>query len=223
MAHQVLENKRKFTYQENEDDLMILEDYKRIHDSNKKFHYQSFLDRYFTKYYMLDVRYAMNDHLVLLHSNKVAVCTLAPSHPALNLNKYKIKRIEFIQDVNEEMRGKHKHNANNLNLYQRFCRIYCQALQTEESNATIENQPDEENGVIGEEKNTIEKSFLIYSCMNAKLIEINERLLTNPELLQTKPETEGYLAILLPKLDGIKDQTSLFKTQEEFTKLRTNN
>jgi hypothetical protein len=194
-------DKRKFMQADNEDDLMILNDYQKIADS-KKFHYLSYLERYFTKYYMLDVRTPFSDHLIMLHSNKVAVCAVAPSHPVLDSKKHKITRVEFIQQVNEEMRGKHKHFANNVNVNQPICKIFCDVLPSEDSN----------------ESSTV--TFVICSCLNAKLIETNERLLTNPELVQTKPDTEGYIAILMPKLDSVREQTVLFKTQAEFVKIR---
>jgi hypothetical protein len=196
-----LENKRKFMQEENEDDLMILNDYQKIMESGKKLHYLSYLERYFTKYYSLDVRHAFNDHLVLLHSNKVAVCALAASHPVLNQSKYRVTRVEFIQGVNEEMRGKHKHFANNVNVNQPICKIFCELVEAAE----------------GEEKTV---TFTVYSCLNAKLIETNERLLSSPQLVQTKPDTEGYIAILIPKLDNLKEQTGFFKSHAEFMKIR---
>ena len=47
---------------------------------------------------------------------------------------------------------------------------------------------------------------MICSCLNAKLIETNERLLKEPQLLQEIPFTEGYIAILMPKLDNLSQQ-----------------
>ena len=200
-------DKRKLLQADNEDDLMILADYEKISDP-KKFHYLSYLERYFTKYYMLDVRMPFNDHLIMVHSNKVVVCALAPSHPALNASKYRIKKVEFIQQVNEEMRGKHKHHANNVNSNQPICRIHCE-------NMIPQGNTDETS-----EKNL--SSFLVYACLNAKLIETNERLLKNPVLVQIKPDTEGYIGVLLPKLDNLREQINLFKTQSDFAKIRGN-
>jgi hypothetical protein len=198
-------DKRKFMQADNEDDLMILNDYQKIADA-KKFHYLSYLERYFTKYYMLDVRTPLSDHLIMLHSNKVAVCALAPSHPVLDAAKYKIARVEFIQQVNEEMRGKHKHFANNVNVNQPICKIFCDVIASDTAETT--ETPAEKT------------TFVICSCLNAKLIETNERLLKNPELLQTKPDTEGYIGILMPKLESIREQMLVFKTHAEFVKIR---
>ena len=163
----------------------------------KKFNYPSFVERYFRKYYKLDIKRPFNDHLVLLHSNRVCVCTVAPSHPVLNKAKYKIERIDFTQNVSENMKGKHKQNAKVLHVLQPFCHIFCKNIQTEP-------QSDEK--------------FTIYSCINAKLIEVNDEVVKNPELLQDKPESDGYLVILYPRIDKIMDQFTSLITHEEYVK-----
>ena len=43
----------------------------------------------------------------------------------------------------------------------------------------------------------------IKSSMRGSILEINQRLLCNPELLVDAPWREGYLAILLPKMDEV--------------------
>ena len=190
-----MDHKRKHFSHEHEDDMLILAENENVSES-KRLQYLSYTERYFTKYYKLDVKYECNDHLVLMHSNKVAVCTIAPTHPILDTNKYKVKRVEFIQHVNEEMSGKHKHFAKNLHALQPICKIYCDKLKNDE----------------GEEA-----YFVIYCCLNAKLIEINEKLLVNPELIQDKPVTEGFLCILMPKLDNLKEQLTELISHAEYT------
>ncbi|CAF0781705.1 unnamed protein product [Brachionus calyciflorus] len=192
--------KRKWHCEENEDDLMILNDI--LNDSETKLAtYLSYTERYFKRYYKLNIKYPNNDHLVLMHSNKVAVCFIAPTHPILNKEKFKVTKVEFIQNVNEEMSGKHKHNAKNVNTMQPICKVYCQILKREE------NELDEQY-------------FLLYSCLNAKLIETNERLLKNPGLIQEKPFTEGFYAILLPKLDTLNEQIADLITHTEYLEAR---
>ena len=185
-----MDNKRKY---DNEDDLIILAENQNDSDS-KRAHYLSYTERYFKRYYKLDVKYPCNDHLILMHSNKVAVCTIASSHPALDTTKYKIDRVEYIQEVSSEMSGKHKHNAKNLNVLQPLCKIYCSKLN----------------------ENMEECYFVIYSCLNAKLIELNEKLLTEPTILQNKPLTEGYLAIMMIKLDSVNEQIGELITHAEY-------
>ena len=198
-------DKRKFLQADNEDDLMALKDYQRLleagsagQDGTIKFNYPTFIERYFTKHYMLDVKHANNDHLILIHSNKVAVIALAPTHTLLvNKDKYKLDRVEFVQQVSEEMSGKHKHNAKNVNFNQPICKLHCR-----ETDETV-------------------KSFVVYACLNAKLAEINENIVKNPQLLIDKPDTEGHIAILIPRLESLKEQCSLFKTHEEFLKIKS--
>ena len=161
----------------------------------KKLSYPSFVDRYFKKYYKLDVKFPFNDLLVLLHSNRVCVCTLAPTHPVLNKDKYKIEKIEFSQNVSGNMKGKHKQNAKILHVLQSYCHIRCKNIQ---------NDPP------------TEERFTIFSCINAKLIEVNDEIVKNPELLQDKSQSDGYLVILYPKLDKIMDQFTSLITHDEF-------
>lgn len=163
--------------------------------SNKKFHYLSFVDRYFRKYYKLDVKHYRNDHLVLFHSNRVCVCSIAPSHPVLDKDKYKIEKIEFIQKVSLNMKGKHKTNAKNLNYMQPYCKLIC---------SNIVNDP------------VTEETFLIYSCLNAKLIEINENIVSDPKLVQDKPQGDGFIAILYPKIDNLNEQLKELISHEEY-------
>ncbi len=46
-------------------------------------------------------------------------------------------------------------------------------------------------------------------------MEVNERLMTNPNLLKEKPFTEGYVAIVLPKIpEGIQELKSRLVPEE---------
>jgi len=57
--------------------------------------YQTVTERYYTNLYKLDTdREKQHDILVLNHSNKICLITLAPSHPIL-ANKLKIKKVNF--------------------------------------------------------------------------------------------------------------------------------
>merc|ERR1719167_943050 len=57
--------------------------------------YRSVTSRYYTKLYSLDQdRDWCEDILVLNHSNKICLITLAPSHPVL-ANKLKINKVNF--------------------------------------------------------------------------------------------------------------------------------
>ena len=164
---------------------------------SKKPNYPSFVDRYFKKYYHLDTKEPLNDHLVLLHSNRVCVCTVAPSHPVLDKTKFKIEKIEYIQHVSDNMKGKHKQNAKQLKVLQPICTLFCKNIQ---------NSPP------------TDKKFTFYSCINAKLIEINEEAVRNPEFFQDFSQSDGYLVILYPKIDKIMEQFETLITHEQYVK-----
>ncbi|KAE8704216.1 Single hybrid motif superfamily protein isoform 2 [Hibiscus syriacus] len=57
-------------------------------------------------------------------------------------------------------------------------------------------------------------------CVKGSLLEVNERLIKQPELLNSSPDKEGYIAIVMPKpADWLKVKASLLSL-EEFKELR---
>jgi glycine cleavage system H lipoate-binding protein len=57
------------------------------------------------------------------------------------------------------------------------------------------------------------------SVVRGKLIEINPRLVANPNLLLSRHEDEGYLAILAPKLNEIDGMHASLLNQEGYAAL----
>ncbi|KQK82711.1 protein Simiate isoform X2 [Amazona aestiva] len=53
-------------------------------------------------------------------------------------------------------------------------------------------------------------------CIRGRLIEVNENILSNPTILQEKPSTEGYIAVVLPKFEESKSVTQGLLTQKEY-------
>jgi hypothetical protein len=159
----------------------------------KRFSHLSYIDRYYTRYYKFDKQCENNPHMLLHHSNRVCIVTLPEVHPLLRPNTYKISQIEFIQNISANMKGKRKNNANYLDHMQPICKVKCLKL----------------------DDNT-EQAFTIYAIMSGKLIEINERLLSEPEILQTKTLTIGYIAIIYPKIENIKKQLDELATHADF-------
>lgn len=153
----------------------------------------SLVDRYFTRWYKADVRgKPCEDHCVLQHSNRICVITLAGSHPALQSGKT-IKSISYQISTNcsrlqNKVSGKFKRGAQFLTELSPLCKIYC-------SN--------------GEE-------YTIYSCVRGRLMEVNENILHQPSLLQEKPSTEGYIAVVLPKFEESKSVTEGLLTQQQY-------
>ena len=48
--------------------------------------------------------------------------------------------------------------------------------------------------------------ILIEALFSCKIVEANERLVAEPELVRTHPGTQGFIAMVLPKIpDGLKE------------------
>ncbi|NXP82545.1 F206A protein, partial [Ramphastos sulfuratus] len=142
------------------------------------------------------------DFCVLQHSNRrhntyicfcrICVITLAEAHPLLQSGKT-IKNINYQISANcsrlqNKVSGKSKRGAQFLTELAPLCRI---------------------SSSDGEE-------YTIYSCIRGRLIEVNENILSNPALLQEKPSTEGYIAVVLPKFEESKSVTQGLLTQKEY-------
>ena len=57
--------------------------------------------------------------------------------------------------------------------------------------------------------------YCIY-CIYCKIVEVNERLVAEPELVRTHPGTEGFVAMVLPKIpDGLKELRERLECVEE--------
>ncbi|NWZ31790.1 F206A protein, partial [Asarcornis scutulata] len=142
------------------------------------------------------------DFCVLQHSNRrhnnynsscrICVITLAEAHPLLQNGKT-IKSVNYQISPNcsrlqNKVSGKSKRGAQFLTELAPLCRI---------------------SSTDGEE-------YTIYSCIRGRLIEVNENILSNPAILQEKPSTEGYIAVVLPKFEESKSITQGLLTQEEY-------
>ncbi len=50
------------------------------------------------------------------------------------------------------------------------------------------------------------ETYPVRSNVRGKIVEVNERLVKEPQLAATHPTTEGYIAMVLPKIpDGLKE------------------
>ncbi|XP_072698411.1 protein Abitram isoform X1 [Canis lupus baileyi] len=132
------------------------------------------------------------DHCILQHSNRICVITLAESHPVLQSGKT-IKSISYQISTNcsrlqNKVSGKFKRGAQFLTELAPLCKIYCSD---------------------GEE-------YTISSCVRGRLMEVNENILHKPSILQEKPSTEGYIAVVLPKFEESKSITEGLLTQKQY-------
>lgn len=60
--------------------------------------------------------------------------------------------------------------------------------------------------------------YKVYGCFNAKLMEVNTRLVDKPELLAT--EGDGFVAVALPKMENIDAIKAALLTAEQYAELR---
>ncbi|XP_069476730.1 protein Abitram [Ambystoma mexicanum] len=153
----------------------------------------SLLERYYTRWYKADMKgKPCEDHCVLQHSNRICIITLAESHPVLRSGRT-ITKINYQISANccrlqNRVSGKSKRGAQFVTEFAPLCRILCSD---------------------GEE-------YTINSCIRGRLLEVNETILHNPSLLQQKPSTEGYIAVVLPKFEESKNVTTGLLSQTEY-------
>jgi len=158
-------------------------------------HFPTVTDRYFTPYYKVNVQSPGDDICIRIHSNRICMLSLAPSHIILQSNK-EIKKIDFrISDKVDrslnKVSGKGKHGAQPLQANSNICTISCLDEQT----------------------------YVIKCCVIGKLVEINETLLENPQLVKEPPHKGGYLAIILPNIKLLENLKQSLLTHEQYIEL----
>ncbi|KAI0231520.1 Protein Abitram [Lamellibrachia satsuma] len=153
----------------------------------------SVVDRYFTKRYVTDINNKHGeDQCVLMHSNRICVITLAPSHPILDEGK-SVTQVNFkvnahMDRLNNKVTGKAKKGAQMLDSRSLLCFVTC----------------------------TDGSTYTLRSCIKGGLIEANEQLVDHPELLTQKPSTNGYIAIILTRLQSHEQEMAKLLTQEQY-------
>lgn len=63
--------------------------------------------------------------------------------------------------------------------------------------------------------------YTIQATVRAKLLELNEFLLSSPQLVVDKPDTEGFLAMLLPRKPDHRTEMQRLSTADEYKQLLT--
>ncbi|KAM9494565.1 protein Abitram [Clarias gariepinus] len=153
----------------------------------------SVIDRYYTRWYKTDMKgRSCEDHCILQHSNRICIITLAESHPVLQQGR-KIKSIDYrISDgcsrLNNKVSGKSKRGGQFVTEFAPLCRITC----------------------------TDDTEYTVFGCIRGRLLEVNEDILKHPDLLLEKPSTDGYIAVILPKLEESKTVTKDLLTREQY-------
>lgn len=167
----------------------------KLVDKTMDAQYPTVTERYFTPKYVMgaDIKNrAKEDHKILFHSNKIAVLTLAELHPIL----YKQKTVHSVnfnmgKHMNREestVKGKRKRGGHWLEPYSPVCCISC----------------------------TDDSLYTVYSCIRGHLVEINTRLLERPCLITEKPDSDGYIAIIMTKLNESQSEQEKLLTKQQY-------
>lgn len=161
-----------------------------LKDINFKDSLLSVTERYLTPYYRLDVTKPGDDICIWIHSNKICVVGLAPSS---NILKERISQVTFkvsdkLDRATNRVSGKSKHGA----------------------------QPLQENSNLCVIKTANDQTHSVKCCMVGKLVEVNEKLVENPELLRNPPHKSGYLAIVLLNLKMMDKMINSLLTQSQY-------
>ncbi|AAF26769.2 T4O12.20 [Arabidopsis thaliana] len=62
---------------------------------------------------------------------------------------------------------------------------------------------------------TAKDTYIVRCCVKGSLLEVNERLIKQPELLNSTADREGYIAIIMPRpADWTKNKESLITLEE---------
>jgi len=158
--------------------------------------YESLTERSYLSKYFFD----QDSHFrLLIHSNKICLITLAPSHPIvknnLNVTSINFQANENCNRMDNKVSGKKKSGAQFLS----YCSILC--------NIQCENHP---------------QPFVVRSNIVAKLIEMNQDIAKNPNLL--KDPVKGYIAVVFPKLNDYKREMDRWMSEDEYkVKLESEN
>jgi len=149
----------------------------------------SLVDRYFTRFYYRKSDADNEDHQILIHSNRICLVGLAPSHIAFAKG---IKSVDFnIGNADRRQNivsGKGKKGAMNLQPLSALAIVTCKD----------------------------DTQYRVISCITGKLLEVNERLIDNPELLAQ--EGNGYVAICLPKIENAEVIKKSLISEESYKK-----
>ncbi|KAL0928175.1 hypothetical protein M5K25_000044 [Dendrobium thyrsiflorum] len=155
---------------------------------------RSAVESNFVRYYAVDLLKPAHDQYIYRHANGLCVIGLAPSHAALN-EVGGVQSVDF--NVGKSNRselkvtGKRKRNAQHLQPDSALCNVCA-------------------NGTY----------YTARCCVKGSLLEVNDRLIKNPELLNLAADREGYIAIIMPKpTDWLKVKDS-FLSYEDYKKLR---
>lgn len=156
---------------------------------------KSFTDRYFTKRYMLNFGgIENNDIMLMFHSNRIMLVSLAPSHFFFKKNEgYNINfSIGKVDRLSNSVKGKGKTGGQMLIPTSAVCEIVFN------------------DGT----------SFYVPSGVKGTLIEVNENLIKQPELLKKMPDSDGFIGIVLSSIANSEATKNELLTHEDYIALK---
>ncbi|XP_037963040.2 protein Abitram isoform X1 [Plutella xylostella] len=160
--------------------------------------YKTFTDRYFSKRYIVNAAgIENNDIMLMFHSNRITLVSLAPSHFFFKKSgKYKINFSSGKVDrLSNSVKGKGKKGGQHLSPQSVICRV------------------EYEDGT----------GFNVPCGMKGSLIEVNEVLVEKPELLKEYPDSDGFIAIMLSSIANSEATKNELLTPEEYDEAVKNN
>ncbi|XP_008226536.1 PREDICTED: protein Simiate [Prunus mume] len=148
----------------------------------------------FVSYFAPDFMKPGHDQYIYRHANGLCVIGLAPTHVAFK-DEGGITAIDFNVGKSDrsgiKVTGKRKKNAQHLESNSALCKVCSK-----------------------------DATYIVRCCVKGSLLEVNDRLIKQPELLNSAADREGYIAIIMPKpADWLKIKDSLLGL-EEYKKLR---
>uniref|UniRef100_A0A6G1SP89 Protein Abitram n=1 Tax=Aceria tosichella TaxID=561515 RepID=A0A6G1SP89_9ACAR len=134
----------------------------------------------------------VGDQCVMFHSNKLCLVTLAPTHPVIAEDKtiskidFKFEGDEKIDRLASQAKGKRKRGGQKLRKNSPICSVSC----------------------------TDGSKYIVISCVSSRLVEVNTKIMSDPDLIKRRPLSEGYIAII-----QATDWKHVDKTKDSFPKL----
>eukprot|EP01116_Phalansterium_solitarium_P014750 TRINITY_DN32555_c0_g1_i1.p1 TRINITY_DN32555_c0_g1~~TRINITY_DN32555_c0_g1_i1.p1 ORF type:complete len:174 (-),score=37.71 TRINITY_DN32555_c0_g1_i1:103-624(-) len=153
---------------------------------------KSVLDRYYLQYYANDIGGEKQDHYVYQHLNQLLVVGLARTHPAV-AGGVTVSKVEFnTGNKRDRPNGSGKKGGILLQPDSALCVLTCSDGAT----------------------------YTVRSCVRGSLLELNERLSAQPQLLNDKCETDGYVAIIQARPNDQQSNMARLIGRQQFHALR---
>jgi hypothetical protein len=149
--------------------------------------------RYYEVFYAIDVcGKRLHDQYLYRNPNGLSVVGVAPTHVLLQEGR-KVVKVNLIVVQSSLQSNKQRKRKKNVN---RTPFVSSQSYLAE----------------ITCNDNT---TYFVYSCLSGHLLELNENLTDKPHLVSEKPESEGYIAILVPR-----DFGTMYLTLQQYLQTR---